>query len=303
MKQMKRISIEKAPELFARAQRGLLRSVDLTQARLEELERSHPDYIVTEGDALLIADPRGPQIDLHYAFPDRDAFARQFPEMFRRVAVAVTSDDGALGYLLKLRSSGDRPYVEPVLRAQWFEIAREWLRMTIAGLPETSPNDDVAPGFVLRPVRPDDAEAILDIDRAAFAMPWLTPQQARGEAGGQTLRVLEQRVPRRVVGYLRLRESVPGEGYISDVAVHPAYQRRGLGEALLRWALASFRAQGLERAALTVSTDNGGAIALYRKLGFVTAETGLDYRRPVDEEEVRQSIERRQGHHIKVRRR
>jgi ribosomal protein S18 acetylase RimI-like enzyme len=52
-----------------------------------------------------------------------------------------------------------------------------------------------------------------------------------------------------------------------------------------------------------VNTDNGGAIALYRKLGFVAAETGLDYRRPIDEEEVRQVLERQRTVRITVRRR
>ena len=71
----------------------------------------------------------------------------------------------------------------------------------------------------------------------------------------------------------------------------------------MRWALAWFRSQDLHRAALTVSSDNGPAIALYRKLGFVAEQTGLDYRRPIDEDEIRQVLDKHRAEHISVRKR
>jgi ribosomal protein S18 acetylase RimI-like enzyme len=51
-----------------------------------------------------------------------------------------------------------------------------------------------------------------------------------------------------------------------------AHHRRGLGEALLRAALAWAKASGLVWMDLGVFDDNAPAVALYRKLGFV--ETG-----------------------------
>ena len=117
------------------------------------------------------------------------------------------------------------------------------------------------------------------------------------------LRVLEDVASSRAVGFLRLRHDAPGIGYISDLAIHPDRQRQGLGEATMRWALAWFRREGLRRAALTVSVDNGPAVALYRKLGFTPQEMGLDYRRPIDEDEVRQILEKHGGTHIRVRKR
>jgi ribosomal protein S18 acetylase RimI-like enzyme len=59
----------------------------------------------------------------------------------------------------------------------------------------------------------------------------------------------------------------------------------------------------LRRATLTVNVDNGAAIALYRKLGFATVEIGLDYRRPIDEEEARQVLEKHRAPLIRVRKR
>jgi len=304
MKQLRRLTVEVPKDPYRRGQRGLLRSFELSEAEFRELEREHADHIVVEGEAVLVAQPRGHQIDLHYAFPDRDAFARQFPAMFQRLVAAVRPDEGPLGFRLKLTDAPSRPYVEPVLSAQAFELIRDWVRMALAELPaDVECSDDLAPGFVLRPAGPDDAEAIAQLEAVAFAVSWLTPAVARRMlAQAQVLRLLEETSTGRAAGFLHVRLDPP-TGYVSDVAVHPDYQRRGLGEALLRWALGWFRQQGLRSAALTVNTDNAPAIALYRKLGFAPAETGLDYRRPIDEEEVRQVLEKHRAAHIRVRRR
>ena len=71
----------------------------------------------------------------------------------------------------------------------------------------------------------------------------------------------------------------------------------------MRWALARFHADGLRAASLTVSTGNAPAIALYRKLGFTPSETGWAYLRPIDEDEVRQVLEKHRSAHSRVRRR
>ena len=135
-------------------------------------------------------------------------------------------------------------------------------------------------------------------------MSWLTPDSVRDSVEqGPVFRVLEVTDSGRAVGFLRLRTESAAEGHISDIAVHPDFQRRGLGEAVMRWSLARFREDGRHAAALTVTTDNRAAIALYRKLGFTAGETGIDYRRPLDEDEVRQILERNRAAHITVRKR
>ena len=204
-----------------------------------------------------------------------------------------------MGFRLTLTDAPSRPYLEPVLSVHAFELSREWIKMTLLELPEGSPPEEIAPGFVLRPARPDDAEAIAELDAAAFPTPTRTVQIE----GRSLLRVLEESTSARAVGFLRLRPDETSVGHISDVAVHPRWQRRGLGEAMLRWALGWFRGEGLRRADLTVSVDNAPAIALYRKLGFASGEMGLDYRRPIAEEEVRQVLEKHRTAHISVRQR
>src|SRR3990170_3543139 len=169
MKQLRRLTVEVPKDPYRRAQRGLLRSFELSAAEFRELEREHADHIVVEGAAVLAAQPRGHQIDLHYAFPDRDAFVRLFPTMFGRLVALVDPSEGPLGFRLQLTDAPSRPYVEPVLSAQAFELIRDWLRMALAELPAgVECSDDLAPGFVLRPAGPGDAEAIAQLEAVAF---------------------------------------------------------------------------------------------------------------------------------------
>jgi mycothiol synthase len=80
----------------------------------------------------------------------------------------------------------------------------------------------------------------------------------------------------------------PEDGWIRDLAVLPAWRRRGVGMALLRTALEAFRRRGLTGAALEVDDVTlEGAVALYRRAGMrITHRTDL-FRRilPVDSAE------------------
>lgn len=57
------------------------------------------------------------------------------------------------------------------------------------------------------------------------------------------------------------------------LAVRPARRRLGLGRALVDWLLASARVAGIAAVRLELRADNAGALAFYRRLGFV--ETGV----------------------------
>jgi ribosomal protein S18 acetylase RimI-like enzyme len=285
-------------------QRGALRQAGLSQEECGRLERERPGLVVIDGDAVLAGWPASGAIDLQYAFPSHVAFARKLPSMLERVLASVDRHEAPIGICLRLTERSSRPYVEPVLAANGFELVREWWRMTLAELPEgVVRRDELGAGFLLRPARPEDADAIAELDAVSFTVPSLTPGVAREQIERARLfRVLEDVDGGRVIGYLQLG-AAEGVGYVSELVVSPGYRRLGLGEALLRWALAWFGSQGLSGAALTVNTDNAPAIALYRKLGFVAGEVGLDYRRPIDEEEVRQVLEKQRAVHIQDRRR
>jgi ribosomal protein S18 acetylase RimI-like enzyme len=304
MKQLRRLDVmPKDP--YKRALKQPLRHVALSPEAFKDLQSMHADHVLIEDDGILIAQPYQGVIGLQYAFPNSDAFVKTFPPMFARILPALTLEEAPMGMRFRLTDGTSRPYVEPILESHAFQESRDWVRMELRELPSDGVAEDaVSDGFLLREARIEDAEAISELDAVAFPMSWLTPDIVRDTVEqGPVFRVLEDTEEERAVGYLRLRTEGATEGHISDVALHPDYQRRGLGEAIMRWALARFKEDGQQGAALTVSTDNGPAIALYRKLGFTAGEAGIDYRRPIDEDEVRQILDKNRASHITVRKR
>ena len=80
----------------------------------------------------------------------------------------------------------------------------------------------------------------------------------------------------RVVGFLVFRRTVPDELEILNLAVDPAFRRRGIGAELVRrQSLAEYRGYVF----LEVRSRNRGAEAFYRGLGFEEAGWRPDYYR------------------------
>ena len=86
----------------------------------------------------------------------------------------------------------------------------------------------------------------------------------------------------RLLGNVTItREDAAGRRwFVSNVAVHPAWQGRGLGRRLMEAVLASIRRQGGRMVLLQVRADNEPAQRLYRRLGFVRFDTVVELMRP-----------------------
>ena len=64
-------------------------------------------------------------------------------------------------------------------------------------------------------------------------------------------------------------QAVMGEADMMNLAVHPDYRRRGVGEQLVLQLVDHLRRQGSHILMLEVRASNEPAIALYKKLGFI----------------------------------
>ncbi len=67
-----------------------------------------------------------------------------------------------------------------------------------------------------------------------------------------------------------------GDAFVTSVSVDPAWLQRGIASALLRRCAAHARGLGFARLALEVDAGNAAALALYGRLGFVTASRHAD---------------------------
>lgn len=118
----------------------------------------------------------------------------------------------------------------------------------------------------LRLMTEDDLDAVLAIEEASFPAPWTRAAFIHElRVPHSQLTVAEQRG--QVVGYL-CGWYIADEVQILDVAVHSACRRQGVGEQLLRHALAVGRRRGAQAVHLEVRRGNLPALTLYGKFGF-----------------------------------
>lgn len=114
-----------------------------------------------------------------------------------------------------------------------------------------------------------DLPAVLAIERVSFPNPW-HESTFRGEIHNRSISfpyVMLKEGENKVVGYV-IYWKVGDEVQVNNIAVHPDYRRRGLGEALLRHVIAKAKEQGVNFISLEVRRSNLAAQSLYRKLGF-----------------------------------
>ena len=117
------------------------------------------------------------------------------------------------------------------------------------------------------PMRVADLDRVIEIERQSFPAPWKR-EHFLHELRISTISV--NRVARRggeVIAYV-CAWHVADEMKINNVAVDPAWRRRGLAGRLLRSLFERARASGCREVTLEVRAGNLGAQALYRGLGF-----------------------------------
>jgi len=116
-----------------------------------------------------------------------------------------------------------------------------------------------------------DLPAVLAIERLSFPNPW-HESTFRGEIQNRSISypwVIVREPGSQVVGYV-IFWKIGEEVQVNNIAVHPDFRRRGLGEALLRKVISWVKQQGAQYITLEVRRSNQAAQALYFKLGFKT---------------------------------
>lgn len=120
--------------------------------------------------------------------------------------------------------------------------------------------------FVIVDARKEHLPQIAGIERECFSLPW-TERMLRSQLDGERCVFLAALEGGTVLGYAGLAH-VLDEGYISNVAVAPAYRRRGVARALVTELAQRARALSLSFLTLEVREGNAPAIALYARHGF-----------------------------------
>jgi ribosomal protein S18 acetylase RimI-like enzyme len=133
-----------------------------------------------------------------------------------------------------------------------------------------------APSRPTRRARRRDRPAVLEVDRLAFNPFWRFDaaglDDARAATPSSRFRVVDEG---EIDGY-----AITGRAgllsYLQRLAVRPDRQRMGIGSTLVLDALSWAHRRGATSMLVNTQEQNGSAVALYERLGFVLEPTGLD---------------------------
>lgn len=191
----------------------------------------------------------------------------------------------------RLWAHGDLPAAQALAAGAGLHSVRTLLQLarSTSGDPEIS-SPVVPEQFSLTTFDVDrDAEDWLALNATAFSY---HPEQGRMTMSDLRDRMAEDWFD--PAGLLLLREDATGrlaashwtkiepgahDGEVYVVAVHPAYQGRGLGRFITAAGLAHLKSKGVDRITLYVEGDNAPALATYRGLGFTRAAVDVQYAR------------------------
>ncbi len=136
--------------------------------------------------------------------------------------------------------------------------------------------------ITVRPLGEADLPAVLRMETLCFSDPW-SEGVFRSALRDGLSRWLGAELEGRLIGYAGM-QSVLDEGYVDNLAVDPAFRRRGAASALLRACLREAEARQLRFLSLEVRAGNAPAIALYAAHGFseVGRRRGYYLRPPED---------------------
>lgn len=123
--------------------------------------------------------------------------------------------------------------------------------------------------YFLRRMEEKDLPSVIEIENLSYPNPW-RPSAFEGEIANRPVSnpyVIVYRPLDRVIGYI-IYWRIKREIQISNIAVHPDFRQRGIGERSLRQILNEAARKSVRFAFLEVRPSNSVARALYEKLGF-----------------------------------
>ena len=130
--------------------------------------------------------------------------------------------------------------------------------------------------YTVVPMTYDHVPQAAELERLCFADPWserMLREHLDNQCAAAIAAVGEDGT---LLGYAGLLV-VLDEGYITNVAVRPAYRRQGIASDLLGVFERFARGHQLAFLTLEVRASNAAAIALYEKMGYARAGVRKNY--------------------------
>lgn len=127
----------------------------------------------------------------------------------------------------------------------------------------------------IMPMTAEHAAAAAELEKVCFQDPW-SERMLLDELKNPLSLWLAALDGETVAGYIG-SQSVLDEADVMNLAVSPAYRRRGVGRSLMRRLEAALHEKGVAALLLEVRPSNEAAFSLYRREGFVEVGRRKNY--------------------------
>jgi [ribosomal protein S18]-alanine N-acetyltransferase len=121
--------------------------------------------------------------------------------------------------------------------------------------------------FTIRKMQREDIDEVYEIELLSFSTPWSKESLYYELDQNLFAKYLVVEYAGKVVGYCGLWVIID-DAQITNIAVHPEFRGRKIGESLLTFSLQLSKEMGAKRLSLEVRVSNHIAQSLYKKLGF-----------------------------------
>ena len=247
-------------------------TLEISLVEVEKHLGEWPGWLLLSGErvrAFLQLDPRRfPVVQLHMvACADRMTAQQEMPQLLA-AAARYGQEVGSLPLLYV----GDTPWLARALRAAGYQRINRVVFFEKRGAEVPAEGNRAV---VLLPAVPEQVEALVALDAAAFDPIWRNNASFFEEAFSLFPLFAVAFLQEKLVGYL-IGDLQRESGFLVRVAVHPHWQQQGIGTRLLAEAVAYFREHRRDRILLNTQQDNLRAQRLYRAFGFHATGEALD---------------------------
>lgn len=130
---------------------------------------------------------------------------------------------------------------------------------------------------MIRKINDSDLQEVVNLENLLFADdPWTKSAWLYEMHENPFACILVCTIEEKVVGYIDYW-IIYEQMQIANIAVHPAFQRQGLAQEMMNFAINEAIHKGCETLSLEVRVSNIKAINLYEKNGFITVSTRKGY--------------------------
>lgn len=119
---------------------------------------------------------------------------------------------------------------------------------------------------MIRRMAERDLEQVSANEAACFSAPWSVNAFRDTLTRAEAIYLVAE-LDGRIVGHCGVT-NILGEGDITNVAVHPDYRNRGIGQSMLKALIQQGKTAGITAFTLEVRAGNQAAVHMYEKAGF-----------------------------------